>query len=198
MTQREEFLARVARAIPEQSEASPLPALNGLGSTRADPQRDFQNSLQAAAGRALLLSDYEHLEAALSQLDCYRHAKRVCTTVPGVLRSNVNQSAFEDPRSLSQIDVAVLRAELGVAENGAVWIAPKNIMERALLFLSEHVVVLLDKSRIVDDMHRAYEAIAVNSASFGCFVSGPSKTADIEQALVIGAHGPRSFSVVLV
>lgn len=198
MTHRETFLARIARAIPKASETLVLPSLEGIGAPSADPVRDFSDSLRAAAGRALPLSDPKDLESALSELDCYRRAKHVCATVPGVLRNNVNPSAVGDLRSLSNVDVAVLRAELGVAENGAVWIAPKDTTERALLFLSEHVVVLLDKTRIVDNMHRAYEAIEVLRASFGCFVSGPSKTADIEQALVIGAHGPRSFTVVLV
>jgi L-lactate dehydrogenase complex protein LldG len=45
-------------------------------------------------------------------------------------------------------------------------------------------------------MHAAYEELGKVKSSFGLFLSGPSKTADIEQSLVIGAHGARSLTVV--
>jgi L-lactate dehydrogenase complex protein LldG len=64
--------------------------------------------------------------------------------------------------------------------------------------LAEHLVIVLAESDIVDNMHAAYERLGarLGEAAYGCFMSGPSKTADIEQALVIGAQGPRSLTVV--
>jgi hypothetical protein len=92
----------------------------------------------------------------------------------------------------------VCEAVLGVAENGAVWLPGSRVSDRAALFLATHVVVVLDRSAIVDDLHSAYARINVASDAFGVFMAGPSKTADIEQSLVIGAHGPRSLTIVLV
>ena len=67
------------------------------------------------------------------------------------------------------------------------------------LFLTQHLVLLLERSSLVDQMHEAYARLGarVGQTGYGCFLCGPSKTADIEQALVVGAHGPRSLAVVL-
>jgi len=79
-------------------------------------------------------------------------------------------------------------AHFGVAENGAVWISEYNDK----LFLSENVVVKMPK-KIVSTMEDAVEMIETT----GVFISGPSKTADVESFLVFGAHGPKRFGVIL-
>lgn len=92
----------------------------------------------------------------------------------------------------------VCEAVLGVAENGAVWLPLSRLGARAPAFLAEHVVVVLDRTAIVSDLHEAYDSIDVAGEVFGVFVAGPSKTADIEQSLVIGAQGPKRLTLVLV
>jgi L-lactate dehydrogenase complex protein LldG len=84
-----------------------------------------------------------------------------------------------------------------VAENGAVWIDDRTLPARWLPFLAEHLLIVLPAVRLVDDMHAAYDRIARPLASYGVFVSGPSKTADIEQRLVVGAHGARSLTLIM-
>jgi L-lactate dehydrogenase complex protein LldG len=71
-------------------------------------------------------------------------------------------------------------------------------VQRAALFLAGRVVIVIGEEQLVDDLHEAYERIDVRTHVYGAFIAGPSKTADIEQALVIGAHGPKELTLVLV
>ena len=108
---------------------------------------------------------------------------------------NSNQALLHDAAS---IEVAVLEGRLGVAENGAIWLQESDCISRALPFITQHLVLVLEKSKIVDTMHSAYTQIDTTKEGFGVFIAGPSKTADIEQSLVIGAHGAKSLLVLLL
>lgn len=99
---------------------------------------------------------------------------------------------------LEILDTCYLRAELGVAENGAMWISEEQMSNRLLPFICQHLVIVLNPGDIVNNMHEAYKQINAVSDGFGVFIAGPSKTADIEQNLVIGAHGARSLRVYLI
>jgi len=101
-------------------------------------------------------------------------------------------------RDFSNSDIVVLNGQLGVAENGAVWIDEKYMRIRKLPFITSHLVLVLDKKNILADMHQAYDQIDLSKPGFGVFIAGPSKTADIEQSLVIGAHGPISHTILLL
>ena len=107
-------------------------------------------------------------------------------------------AAVDDPHALEDVDVAILPGEFAVAENGAVWIDSATVQQRAIYFLTQHLVLIVPRGEIVDNLHQAYARIGFEGPGYGLFISGPSKTADIEQSLVIGAHGPRSQHVMLV
>ena len=109
-----------------------------------------------------------------------------------------NPDTMAEANGLNGTDVGVVRGQIGVAENGCVWI-PQTMKEKAMLFISEYLVIFLDRDGIVDNMHEAYDVIEMDPRyNFGTFISGPSKTADIEQALVMGAQAARGVTVVLI
>lgn len=94
-------------------------------------------------------------------------------------------------------DTFVYHSLLGVSENGALWC--NNLQEdRSKLFFCNDLIITIKKENIVGNMHQAYDKISFKDADFGTFISGPSKTADIEQSLVIGAHGAMGLYVVVV
>ena len=103
-----------------------------------------------------------------------------------------------DAHELADLELAIVDGQFGVAENGAIWVDDFNLGLRALPFITEHLVIVLERNSLVETMHQGYNRIGDAQAGFGLFIAGPSKTADIEQSLVIGAHGAKSLRVVLV
>ena len=112
--------------------------------------------------------------------------------------ADINEFLNVLPVQLADVELAILRSDIAVAENGAVWITEEQMGQRALPFITQHLAVIVNARNIVATMHDAYSSIGITNQGFGAFIAGPSKTADIEQSLVIGAHGPRSMSLFLV
>jgi L-lactate dehydrogenase complex protein LldG len=133
------------------------------------------------------------------------HAENIYSALPDICAGNVHADAA-DPHDLAEVDLAILPGELAVAENGAVWVTDRAVPQRVSYFLSQHVMLVIPAQRIVHNMHDAYKWLhsearpngPFDAPTWGAFMSGPSKTADNEQALVIGAHGARSLHVLLV
>jgi len=154
----------------------------------------FSEVLKSVGGVAYLLQADEEINEVIKKI--YPDAKVIASNIPGISCANLNPDELDDAHKLTGIDLAVVNGELGVAENACVWI-PQNVVHKALYFIAEEMVLLLDKDNLVNNMHEAYQQIKFNESGFGIFISGPSKTADIEQALVIGAHGVKGLTVIL-
>jgi L-lactate dehydrogenase complex protein LldG len=195
VTAREEILAALRRNAPRET---PLPDLSRLGVRFADPVHQFAESLKSVGGTCLVAVDRPAAQRALSELTVHRDAKRIASLVPWIVEGNVDLAALGDPHGLEGVELAVLPGELAVAENGAVWVDGASLPHRAVFVIAEHLVLVVEAAAVVSDMHEAYARLAAREIGYGLFISGPSKTADIEQALVIGAHGPRSCTVILV
>jgi L-lactate dehydrogenase complex protein LldG len=187
-------------------EEAPLPSPHAEWTTYPDRLRQFIETVAAVGGQAILVANRGELDAAVRQLPAFQEARQIVSLVPGVGDANVDIASVAAPHELADIDVAILPGEFGVAENGAVWITDRNIPQRVIYYLCQHAVLVVKANEIVDHMHAAYERLQAAGQGgrspfaeprFGAFISGPSKTADIEQALVIGAHGPCSLTVLL-
>ena len=74
----------------------------------------------------------------------------------------------------------------------------QQYVHRVLPFICENLIITLDSNNVVANMHQAAKLIDFSNNSFGTFIAGPSKTADIEQALVVGAHGACSLKMYML
>jgi L-lactate dehydrogenase complex protein LldG len=174
-----------------------LPSLDRTWLRYSDPLAQFESQLAGVGGRAVRVRSTDEITPILNARPEFANAQRIVSYVPGVA-ANCDLGSIEDPHELESVDWAIMPAEFGVAENGAVWVTDERIRHRAIYFIVQHLALVLPMDQIVHNMHEAYGRLSVGSSSLGVFISGPSKTADIEQSLVIGAHGPRSMTVFLV
>ena len=182
----------------DQMPGTDLPSLDGPWLTFDRPSDQFCQILAAVGGQALAVPHEGDLPRALAQLPSFRAAQHVWSLVPAVASVGRDWTTVTDPHALEVLDYCVAPGEFGVAENAAVWVTQQTVPHRAALFITQHLVLVVPKRDIVHNMHEAYARIGPGQVPFGIFISGPSKTADIEQSLVIGAHGARSLTVVLV
>lgn len=179
-------------------DAVELPDVEREWNTVADPKAHFLQVLESVGGRAVEIPNLQSINTGLQQIEAYREAKNIHCSVSGVSSSGADWDQLTDPHDFEPLECCVIRGEFAVAENGAVWLTHTAVPCRAALFLTQHLVLVVPSSQIVQTMHEAYARISFEHIPFGIFISGPSKTADIEQSLVIGAHGARSLTVLLV
>ena len=159
----------------------------------------FALSITDVAGTCLRVAGLSEAAAAVRGLLVVQSARQIVSLVPEVLPGTMTLDGVTDPHVLEGVDLTVVPGEFGVAENGAVWLTDAVLKQRrAVLFVTQHLVLVVRADELVHTMHDAYARLRLGAPGFGLFIAGPSKTADIEQALVIGAHGARSATIVLV
>ena len=195
MSSRDEILKRLQQQQPAEIAA---PAEFTAGITYEDPAAQFATALEAVGGRCESVASPDQATAILESIPEYAAAETICSLVPGIGRSTFDLSSITDPHDLQDVDFAILPGELAVAENGAVWVTTSDACHRIMHFLGQHLALVVPRNRILSNLHEAYSQIAVGSTPFATWISGPSKTADIEQSLVKGAHGARSLTVFLL
>ncbi|PLY07269.1 MAG: hypothetical protein C0625_06550 [Arcobacter sp.] len=172
-----------------------LPSYSNFGIKFDDKYSKFTTMLESVGGKALFIKK-EELDETIANL--YPEEKQIVSNVENCTLGNFDSNNEEDAHNLRNVDLAIVKGEFAVAENGAVWLKNKENRHRSLYFIAQNIVIVVDKNSILNNMHEAYDLISFEEASYGVFVSGPSKTADIEQSLVIGAHGPKSGYVIFV
>jgi len=179
-------------------EQTPLPTLEQEWIRFDDPTSQFGTVLESVGGKCVRCESLAAVQETLDDVVEFRTAVVRCSTVEGIGKPTLSIDDVDDPHALETVDFAVLRGQFAVAENGAVWVTDAGLRHRVPYFLSQHLALIVPSSEVIPNMHEAYQRLTFEGRGFGCFISGPSKTADIEQSLVIGAHGPRSHIVFLV
>ena len=198
MSTKEDILSRLRQNTRETYDLPDFGSIKPI--TYADPVEEFKTKTTTTAGAKLIeLDDEANLNEVIRE--AYPDAKIIASNLPGV-EADLNPDAVGSAQELMKVDVGVVEGRIGVAENACIWI-PQQMKEKAICFASEQLVIVLHRQDIVNNMHEAYERIEQSQEffqkyPFGTFISGPSKTADIESALVYGAQAARGVTVVLV
>jgi L-lactate dehydrogenase complex protein LldG len=122
-------------------------------------------------------------------------ANIVCSTVKEIT-GNRDIAGIGAPRDLADVDFAIVRASFAVAETGSVLLSEMDLRVNALVYLAQHLIVLLDPADVVVNLHHAYRRHEFRDGHYASFHTGPSATADIEGVLIHGAQGVRSLSVL--
>jgi L-lactate dehydrogenase complex protein LldG len=195
MASRDDILRAVRSHLPPPAD---LPEIEARGIVYADRPKQFAAMVEAVGGRCVFAADLADVNRTLAATPAFTTALKIVSLVAGVSTPNVDLNNVDDPHKLADVDFAVLPGRFGVAENGAVWVTDEGVKHRAIYFIAQHLALVIPVADILDNMHQAYEQLAFTKPGFGVFISGPSKTADIEQSLVIGAHGPRSLTIFCV
>lgn len=189
---KEEFLNKLRGNTHQQFD---MPDISIAGIQYADTLQQFIDMTKSVGGHVIEAGKDADLNALVRQ--AYPDAKVFASNLPEISIATKNPDTVAEANDLNGTDVGVVRGTVGVAENGCVWI-PQTMKEKAVLFISEYLVILLDKHSVVNNMHEAYARIEMDDRyNFGTFISGPSKTADIEQALVMGAQAARGVTIIL-
>lgn len=193
MSRKEQILGRIRAGIGTRYD---MPALDDIAPiTYPDPLEAFIASSKVAGSEVVELGSGETVDSVIRKR--FPSARTIASNLPEVTAANLNPDTVDGAAALDGTDVGVIRGELGVAENGCIWI-PQAMKEKAVCFISENLVILLSREAIVNNMHEAYRRVDPGRYGYGTFISGPSKTADIAQTLVMGAQAARSVTIILI
>lgn len=193
MNSRAQILSRIKAHQPE---ASSLPADLTAPLQYADPVDVFGTVLSNIGGTAVPVNSYEDIQNYIKTQ--FADQKRIVSTLPELSGFTAADWEGQVPHSYEDIDIAVIRAHFGVAENAALWVTEDLMGQRVIPFICQQLAVVVQRADICSNMHEAYGKVADSVYGFGTFIAGPSKTADIEQSLVLGAHGPKNMTVFIM
>ncbi len=193
MNAREKILASVKANQPA---FSVLPEINQQRSGSVLLTEQYCSVLESIGGNVSVIQSQEEIKRILAGK--FPGEGRKIAVGQSWRDFALNFDLNADSHSLEDVELAIINGDFGVAENGSIWVREEQMGLRALPFICQHLAVIISEENIVANMHEAYERIGNSKYGFGSFIAGPSKTADIEQSLVLGAHGPMSMSVFIM
>jgi L-lactate dehydrogenase complex protein LldG len=193
MTSRERILNLVKENQPTFSE---LPELFPSWKTETSLAEAFSSVLTVIGGTVIPLNNLEEVAQYIASQ--YSPDVKIISTLPELAGVTATRWENKDPHEYESVDLAIIKAHFGVAENAALWITEELMHQRVVPFICQQLAVVVSARTLVATMHQAYDVIGEADYGFGTFIAGPSKTADIEQSLVLGAHGPKSMIAFLL
>ena len=193
MSSREKILEAV---LQNQPRATILPDISMFKGDTVDIVQKYMDVFKTIGGLAFLVDDMIGVKALINQH--FDVTKRIVTSLPELSDNFELLSTTVNPHTYEDVELAVIRAHFAVAENGAVWLTEQLMGQRIIPYICQHLAIVVSAQNIVPTLHEAYEQIGSSDYGFGGFIAGPSKTADIEQALVFGAHGPLTMTVFVI
>ena len=195
MANKEDILKKYRANVREKYDMPDLSDIKGV--TYPEPLVQFVKMSEKVGGQVIEVDPDRDINVLIRQL--FPEAKEIASNLPEITIATRNPDTVGRARDLNGTDIGIIRGQFGVAENACIWI-PQTMKEKAVMFISENLVILLPKSQIVNNMHEAYKRIQFDETydGYGTFISGPSKTADIAQVLVMGAQAARSTTILLL
>ncbi len=195
MSSKEDILSKYRKNIQQKYDMPSLDDIKAI--TYPDPLVQFITMTESVGGHVIEVKEGQNVNDIIKGL--FPDAKEIASNLPEITIATRDPDNVGRARDLNGTDVGIIRGKFGVAENACVWI-PQTMKEKAVCFISENLIILLPKSQIVNNMHEAYKRIEFDTTydGYGVFISGPSKTADIAQVLVMGAQAARSATILLM
>nr|WP_315153232.1 LUD domain-containing protein [uncultured Flavobacterium sp.] len=194
MSSKESILQKIKQNQPK--ELIGLPNLEPLKESNLDVLEQYKTILKSIGGDFVEVSNYAEIVSFVK--GNFVAGKRILTTLPELSEVANLDWTNDDPHSLQDTELILVKAHFGVAENSALWVTDEIMGQRVSTFIPQYLAIVVNKKDIVAKMHQAYDRIGNQEYGFGTFIAGPSKTADIEQSLVLGAHGARGLTVFLM
>jgi L-lactate dehydrogenase complex protein LldG len=190
MSAREEILTAVRNRLPV---VPPLPLVPEFASGAGDLVGQFTAALERLDGK-VVPAPAPGIQSWLAM--AFPDARKICSATSEVT-GTVDPTGFSDWAAPADVDVTVVRTPLGVAETGSVLLTERELAITTAAVLARHLVVLLDPSDIVENMHVAYRHPAFEQAAYAVLLSGPSGSADIGGVTVHPAQGVTTLTAVL-
>lgn len=195
MSSKEDILKTYRANVRQKFDMPDLSDIRAV--TYPNPLAQFVKMSEVVGGKVIEVAPGKDIDGLIREL--FPDAKEIASNLPEISIATRNPDTIDSAQALNGTDVGIIRGKFGVAENGCIWI-PQTMKEKTVCFISENLIILLPKSQIVNNMHEAYKRIEFDETydGYGTFISGPSKTADIAQVLVMGAQAARSVTILLM
>lgn len=166
----------------------------------------FNEQLALAGGHAVIATSLAELPDDLSGGEAEAWVSEAATErfpdLVGVLTvAGIDVRTPSDPATVRDAPLGITAARLAIAETGSVLLVEPDVANRAVSLMTQRLIVLCPADALVPSLDEAapvLREVTEVGPSYATFVTGPSRTADIERELAIGVQGPGVLQVVFV